>query len=439
MAEIIKLSIKEFRAIKEANIELNGITVVSGVNGCGKSTLSKFLYYTFKIANNYDEYVSEKLSSKLNGVIRLVNILISELYHSKPLISFEDVDNINIISKKINSLINRNIRSIENKEFILNALKDINNIFEFLHIQESNTNRLKVILRDTLDITDDGSTFFELIDKLNVYIDEIYQLSDQDSKNRPIEILTKELSRVFFRSKLPKDFEICEYGDTIIGNESKSTPIVHAVQKIAYIDTPMGLGTSTVNQPLWNDLNDILEELPKGDYDSSIDHIISSDILKGESKQVESDFRKKEFKFIRENGAEYDLFECATGVKSFSILQTMLRNGFLDSKTLLIIDEPEAHLHPQWIVEYARLIVLLNKNIGVKFFIASHNPDMISAIKYISEKEQVDANLNFYLAEQVDSTNDLYTYQDLGTDIDPIFQSFNIALDRINQYGESND
>jgi len=62
---------------------------------------------------------------------------------------------------------------------------------------------------------------------------------------------------------------------------------------------------------------------------------------------------------------------------------------------LLIIDEPEAHLHPQWIVEYARILVLLNKKLGVKFMIASHNPDMVSALRYISEKEEILQNVHF--------------------------------------------
>ena len=35
----------------------------------------------------------------------------------------------------------------------------------------------------------------------------------------------------------------------------------------------------------------------------------------------------------------------------------------------MIIDEPEAHLHPQWIVEYARLIVLLHKKLVLNFLL----------------------------------------------------------------------
>ena len=129
-----------------------------------------------------------------------------------------------------------------------------------------------------------------------------------------------------------------------------------------------------------------------------------------------------------------NLLNSATGVKSFAILQLLYKNGFLGKNTLLIIDEPEVHLHPQWIVEYARIIVLLNKEIGVKFFIGSHNPDMIGAIKYIAEKEKVDDNLNFYIAEDKEKKLK-YTYRSLGTDIEDIFKSFNIAIDRINLYG----
>ena len=105
---------------------------------------------------------------------------------------------------------------------------------------------------------------------------------------------------------------------------------------------------------------------------------------------------------------------------------------------MLIIDEPESHLHPQWIVEYARMIVLLHKHIRVKFFLASHNPDMVSAIRYIAEKEGVLDNVNYYLAEKAEEAY-LYNYRALGSDIAPIFGSFNIAIDRISQYSIESD
>jgi predicted ATPase len=142
----------------------------------------------------------------------------------------------------------------------------------------------------------------------------------------------------------------------------------------------------------------------------------------------------EDFRFKRIDGKTFSLMDVATGVKSFSIVQQLLKNGSITDKTLMIIDEPESHLHPQWIIEYARIIVLLNKEIGCKFFLASHNPDMVSAIRYISEKEGTLDKVNFYLAEKSKEAFK-YKYTHLDKEIDPIFASFNIAIDRINQYG----
>ena len=40
-----KYTLRDYHAIKEAEIKLDGITVLSGINGCGKSTLSRWLFY----------------------------------------------------------------------------------------------------------------------------------------------------------------------------------------------------------------------------------------------------------------------------------------------------------------------------------------------------------------------------------------------------------
>lgn len=183
----------------------------------------------------------------------------------------------------------------------------------------------------------------------------------------------------------------------------------------------------------WNDMNRIIKDTSHRGYNRSINNILKNEILNGDVVFEKSDFTES-FKYKRNDQKVFDLRECATGIKSMALLQLLLKNRFLDENTLLIIDEPEAHLHPQWIVEYARILVLLHKKVKVKFFITSHSTDMVSAIKYISEKERVDRNVSFYVAQE--NSQHKYSYTYLENDIEPIFASFNKSFDILSSYVE---
>jgi hypothetical protein len=58
---------------------------------------------------------------------------------------------------------------------------------------------------------------------------------------------------------------------------------------------------------------------------------------------------------------------------------------------------------------------------------------MVSSIKIIGEKEGILDKINFYLAKK--QSKFTYDFVNLHQDIDPIFESFNIAFERINLYG----
>lgn len=114
----------------------------------------------------------------------------------------------------------------------------------------------------------------------------------------------------------------------------------------------------------------------------------------------------------------------------------LVENGYIDDKTLLMIDEPEAHLHPQWIVEFAHILVLLNKELGAKVMVASHNPNMVEAIQAIAKKEGVIDNTHFYMAYESEQRF-TYEYKDLEQDVEGVFRSFNVAYQKIEQYGDT--
>jgi predicted ATP-dependent endonuclease of OLD family len=105
--------------------------------------------------------------------------------------------------------------------------------------------------------------------------------------------------------------------------------------------------------------------------------------------------KKGDFYFYKDT-QQIELENTAMGIKQFGILQVLSKNGYLNSNTLLILDEPEVHLHPKWQLEMAKVIVELVKN-GVKVLVNSHSPYMIEALERYAEKEEV--IVDFYLAE----------------------------------------
>lgn len=45
---------------------------------------------------------------------------------------------------------------------------------------------------------------------------------------------------------------------------------------------------------------------------------------------------------------ELSITNLSTGLKTFTIIKTLLQNGYLEEKGTIILDEPEIHLHPDW-------------------------------------------------------------------------------------------
>ncbi len=438
----IDISVKNFRAINKAHIALNGITVVAGANGSGKSTLSKLTYLLFKTSINFEKIVEKKTKQNLQKVIRALDII------SRDLSYFTNKKNyaasrsrfrkftVNDFSK---DLFGENQISL----FIDSLIEEYNNLdnkikkrkFADIRLERSGKILLDIIpaisINDEIGITE---LLIELKKFVNGKIEETFELKEQ----RPIQVLYDELYKTFYNKQLRKNVEFKEFDVSIIDRKENTLIPIHTIQNVIYVDTPMMIGIDTYGDiEHWDDLNELLEKKESYGKEHLQSNIQISDIIKGNIIDNDDEFSDMQFIYKREDGSKFDLMECATGLKSFAILQLLYKKGFLNDKSLLIIDEPEAHLHPQWVVEYARIIILLHKTIGVKFLIASHHPDMISAIKYIAEKEEVIQNVQYYLSKQIDEKKFQFDFKYLGSNIEEIFSSFNIAFERIDLYGKT--
>lgn len=431
------LEINNYKAIAHAKIELEGITVVSGVNSSGKSTLSKILYHTIKTALDFEENIYTDLETEQTRILQLFWRLANDnqLQIEREAELFTNLSK----TKETDQSTDRFYRSLEMFKTLFSA-REQERPFDKKEIQRIATILLPHSKRSKETAVQNTEDLFRLIFD---YIESKEQTVHNEIKHRPLSLYYRYLSAYLDMNPETTSISLSEDDMPIIDRKENRVNNIYSIESLFYNDTPMSIDERRI--PFrYNDrhtahrsiLKQTLEKSPVVLLDEKQDtiNIELSKIISGKVSPEQTEFDKR-FSYNRAiDKLTIDLTESATGIKAFGILQLLLTEGLLNEKTLLILDEPEAHLHPQWIVEYARIIVMLNKDLGVRFMIASHNPDMVSALRYISEKENTLQNLRFYLAEKTED-REQYNYKNLETDIEPVFQTFNIALDRINQYG----
>lgn len=328
----MKLKLNNIGALKEADITLEGLTVVAGENDSGKSTLGKVLYALIKTI---------RWSSNTNGIIN------QEQYY---------MDRFNkYIQKLFNAQISKDgtIKFFyDNEEFRLELSKNKCNIFTF---PENYNNTFSKI---TSPIFIDSPYIWNILPTL-----------------RTIKSIESEIDVDFSVVELMKDLSIA----------------------------------LTV----------------KAGEDGKIKLNIQS-IIKGEFQE------DKLGNFIFKKGDEkIDILNTAMGIKYFGILQVLSNNNHFYDGQILILDEPEVHLHPKWQLELAKVIVYLASQ-GVKVLVNSHSPYMIEALQRYSKQQNIPNN--FYLADDQKILEDEQSLSKIFAKLSEPFDEFD-AMDSETLHG----
>lgn len=427
-----KFTLSDYKAVRNAQIELNGITVLAGENGAGKSTITRWLYYLVEVIAKYDWFVYEDLRDEISVILRNYTLGIRTIQ-----IDNNDINSLvrrwRVLAKKIDCATEENVLRVINeaKEIVIHIADFIQNNIDKEGKLNQNFSRFMIFLDEDFQDFDRVTFINRNIQK----IDAAYQNYLSHLHERSITNMFNCIRQHYDSSlTLPKLIHLSEDFVNVI--ENPSVGYLLGLQRAIYIDTPMAVINESTSNTLWGYLSSLLERSDEKKHISlktrkmliRIQHLIHGSI---KLKDDEFDY---EMRYIREDNLDIPLKDAATGIKTFAYIIRLLENGCLDENTLLIIDEPEAHLHPQWIVEYARILVLLSKELGVRVLIASHNPDMVAAIRSIGAKEGIKERVTFYQANKANNNYE-YDYKNLGFEVAEIFQSFNIALSRIQDYG----
>lgn len=103
--------------------------------------------------------------------------------------------------------------------------------------------------------------------------------------------------------------------------------------------------------------------------------------------KVEYDEKAERWQFKKGN-QKFLIGVTAEGVKKIAILDTLLGNRYLDTKSIVFIDEPESALHPGAISQLMDVVAMLAER-GMQFFLSSHSYFVVKKLFLIAQQKNM--------------------------------------------------
>jgi len=400
----MELQLKNIGMIKEANVKIDGLTVIAGENDTGKSTVGKIIFCIIKATSRYEEDFNEsktfKIEEKLDRLFfyvrrninfideeteeyyeELKNILSMDYYIENSHNPKEYIDSLNNHLSPLKKTIDRYEKnsidyidkSLGELEFIMNTPEDKNKSIE---------NALNKVFRSEFD--SNILSFGENVGFIKL-IENTLTLLELKIENNKIEIIG---------DCEPIEFNEITFIETplILNNHDMLIRSQTGLDTTKRSSRRLGIPYTTLHT------KDLFDKLKSNEFIFIDDFEINlkleiSEIIQGE---IVYDVDERDFVYIKDNN-KIPIKNTATGIKAFGIIQLLIDAGFINKSSVLVLDEPEIHIHPKWQLKYAELISILVDN-GVPIIVTSHSPYMIEALQRYSDKRNLQNKTNFYLA-----------------------------------------
>ena len=483
----MKIKLQGIGIIKNSEIELNGLTVITGDNNSGKTTIGKVVYSLFDAVSDLNKNAeidkntyAVKTLQNIARDLEFLSVCFDDNSPNNKELSFlfskhfiRQTYAISTAKELYNWLINFSetgfdLLDDEKKEYISKSIStkyivSANNDITFNDIMGILTN---MALESLTKLFNDLESDPHLIDYTREKISQTL-LVEFSGQIQPVifdvkksSIVVKEKNKICFR------FNIV---DNKIVNNNEPVYYDSSVNKAFFVDNPFVLDSDDFIGSIVSNYNN--------DYDSDenfinkrricchdvnlrrflkrpTNNIFELNILEKQNSKITAKINEVisgDFEFSNDGdyyiskGRKLRFANLATGSKLFSILKLLIEKGALNDSTVLILDEPEAHLHPAWQNKFAEVIVMLVKELDVKVLLTSHSPNFVLAIDAYMRKYEINKKTNFY---QTRFTDDGFAeYVNVDNDMGLIYSDFVQYLTEVkllrNKYahglGEDND
>ncbi len=394
----MEIKLKNIAKIMEADIDMNGISIIAGNNNIGKSTILKSIYVAVNTFRNSNQKILDEHKRSLYSVIQRFDQYFDdrkyEYVSHKFLMDFYE-----LLSKDISSLLENENRFSEIKKCFHKTLANY-----------------EVFLQDEVICSDEF--LIPLYDK----IDAIFK--------RPREIMMKFIGDRYIIGTFNKQINFASdissasieihsvNGNNII--EIKDNKIENLTLNSINEPDAIYLPTFSVLDMINNNYNYRgMSYSPEGDILRYLRNISNPDSTFEEYTEIESnmetvkeileDVVNGNLRMSNNGSILYDdndlnisvnLENVASGIKNFLLIKKLVENGFLKKNSILLMDEPETNLHPEWHLKFAEILVLMYKNMGVVSVVNSHSPYFIRALEVMMANYGIKDKGSFYLVKE---------------------------------------
>ena len=408
----MRIEIENIGKIASADIIINGITVIGGKNGTGKSTISRSLFTMF---NSFHNYRSRIRLERINSISRL-----SANRHKAESIA----DNSSLYINDKQALIDLLLEG-EEEEDVDDFIKENGSYYK---ADPSIINERAEAIQERLQISDKA-----ILDRL------IRRGFDQEFNDQPLNIYSdsKGLIKLHIKDKV--------ISVSIDGKQVDSEGEFELSKNAIYIDDPFIIDSLSMHSIIISSkflrrssqnyvhsavLKKILEN---GNEQNSVESIISdkklekiynmlNSVCPGTIINQASDepLISSGYSYIEDNSdKKLNIKNLSSGLKTFVLLKKLIENGALQDNGVLIFDEPEIHLHPEWQLVLAELIILIQKEYNMHILINTHSPYFLDAIEAYSVRHSIKDKCTFYLAS---NDGKAAVFEDVSENIDRIYQ-----------------
>jgi len=403
----MQLQIKNIGSINNSTFTIDGITVLTGVNNTGKSTVSKVLYSTFNSLFNYKEEIRNiRVESLLKNTIL-------EYFRRYLLPYFIDNEESNTVEtlKRFYESLTYQSKDIDDETLVEDISSLIHNLISEYESDESDSNysEIKEFVQESLlpkfKISNEDlfkgimNKFFA--DEFDQQINNIWR---NDNEAGYISLKIKE--EVF----------------KVTVEKQKATQVLNPINlrtRAIYLDNPNILGSQLnsfnrrkSNRTHYNHRDYVLSCLHKTAPSDIVDEFFLDKklqaildklkpIVTGELSHTDDSIEYN----VNNSEKSLSFNNISSGLKTFIIIQQLIRNRTLEKEGTLILDEPEIHLHPGWQIVLAGLIVLLQLKFNLHILLTTHSPYFLNAIELFTRKYETEKNTNYYLAENSEEGN----------------------------------